>query len=529
MDGSPMNIRENQHIQGGVISEDNLISAVQYVRMSTEHQKYSTENQRDIISEYADQHGMKIIRTYADDGKSGLSIDGRNALKRLLADVEGGHADFEAILVYDISRWGRFQDADESAYYEYICKRVGIRVVYCAEQFENDGSPVSTIVKSVKRAMAGEYSRELSVKVFKGQCKLIEQGYRQGGNAGYGLRRMLIDQNGNEKGILHHGEYKSLQTDRVVLVPGPANEFEPVNMIYKKFVYDGLSVLEIAKLLNEQKILTDLNRPWTRGSVHQVLTNEKYIGNNVYNRSSFKLKLKRVKNPPEMWIRTDSAFEAIVDSQLFYQAQGIMLERYRRFTDEEMLDRLKYLYRKHGKLSGILIDETEGMPSSAVYRSRFRGLVHAYRLVGFTPERDYQYIRINQFLRKMHKDVVMNVIYQIRDLGGIVERDEHTGLLTINDEFTVSIVVARCWQTSAGSLRWLIRFDMGLSPDITVALRMDTANAAPMDYYLLPLIDFEIDRLRLAEYNGANLDTFRFDNLDFFFGMAERAKMWMAA
>jgi DNA invertase Pin-like site-specific DNA recombinase len=106
------------------------------------------------------------------------------------------------ILVYDISRWGRFQDADESAYYEYICKRAGIRVIYCAEQFENDGSPVSTIVKGVKRAMAGEYSRELSVKVFAGQCRLIEKGFRQGGTAGFGLRRMLIDQHGNEKGIL---------------------------------------------------------------------------------------------------------------------------------------------------------------------------------------------------------------------------------------------------------------------------------------------------------------------------------------
>lgn len=72
-------------------------------------------------------------------------------------------ADFNFILVYDVSRWGRFQDADESAYYEYICKRAGINVAYCAEQFENDGSPVSTIVKGVKRAMAGEYSRELSV------------------------------------------------------------------------------------------------------------------------------------------------------------------------------------------------------------------------------------------------------------------------------------------------------------------------------------------------------------------------------
>jgi len=62
------------------------------------------------------------------------------------------------ILVYDVSRWGRFQDADESAYYEYRCRRAGIQVVYCAEQFENDGSPVSTIVKGVKRAMAGEYT-----------------------------------------------------------------------------------------------------------------------------------------------------------------------------------------------------------------------------------------------------------------------------------------------------------------------------------------------------------------------------------
>lgn len=83
---------------------------------------------------------------------SGLSIDGRDALKKLITDVQNGSADFTTILVYDVSRWGRFQDADESAYYEYICKRAGINVQYCAEQFENDGSPVSTIMKGVKRA-----------------------------------------------------------------------------------------------------------------------------------------------------------------------------------------------------------------------------------------------------------------------------------------------------------------------------------------------------------------------------------------
>ncbi len=128
------------------------VRGVQYVRMSTEHQRYSTENQSDVIRQYAGTHDVEIVRTYADEGKSGLKLSGRDALKQLIDDVQRGRADFEVILVYDVSRWGRFQDTDESAYYEYICKRAGIRVHYCAEQFANDGSPVSTIVKSVAHA-----------------------------------------------------------------------------------------------------------------------------------------------------------------------------------------------------------------------------------------------------------------------------------------------------------------------------------------------------------------------------------------
>ena len=178
--------------------------------MSTEHQQYSTENQSEVIRQYSKNRGMAIVRTYTDAGKSGLRIEGRDALKQLIHDVENGKADFSDILVYDVSRWGRFQDADESAYYEYLCRRAKIDVHYCAEQFENDGSPVSTIVKGVKRAMAGEYSRELSAKVFIGQCRLIELGFRQGGPPGFGLRRMLRDQSGQQKGSLARGEQKSI-------------------------------------------------------------------------------------------------------------------------------------------------------------------------------------------------------------------------------------------------------------------------------------------------------------------------------
>jgi hypothetical protein len=142
-----------------------LLRVAQYVRMSTEHQQYSTENQADMIARYSESHRMEIVKTYADHGRSGLSLAGREGLTRLLRDVETGVADFAAILVYDVSRWGRFQDADESAYYEYVIKRAGIRIHYCAEPFENDGSLPSSLLKTLKRTMAGEYSRELSVSL----------------------------------------------------------------------------------------------------------------------------------------------------------------------------------------------------------------------------------------------------------------------------------------------------------------------------------------------------------------------------
>jgi len=129
--------------------------------MSTDHQRYSTENQSLAIHAYAASHGMEIIRTYRDEGKSGLDISGRDALQQLISDVEKGQADFKVILVYDVSRWGRFQNTDESAHYEYLCTKAGVNLIYCAEPFENDGSSLTALYKGIKRSMAGEYSREL--------------------------------------------------------------------------------------------------------------------------------------------------------------------------------------------------------------------------------------------------------------------------------------------------------------------------------------------------------------------------------
>lgn len=497
--------------------------AAMYVRMSTDHQKYSTENQSDAIKEYARLKGLEIVETYADEGKSGLNIAGRNALKRLIDDVQEGRASFKTILVLDITRWGRFQDADESAYYEYICRRAGIDVQYVAEQFENDGSPASTIFKSVKRSMAGEYSRELSSKVFAGQCRLIEKGFRQGGPAGYGLRRMLIDERGTPKGKLKQGEHKSLQTDRVILVPGTEEEVGMVRWMYDAFIKDGMKETDIARSLNQRQVKTDLDREWTRGTVHQVLTNEKYIGNNIFNRTSNKLKQRHVKNSPDMWVRSNGAFEAIVDASDFYVVQGILRERSRRFSNDEMLEKLRHLHEREGWLSGIVIDEQEDMPSSSAYQYRFGSLLHAYKLIGYTPDRDYRYIEINRRLRAFYAEIVEDAIRKIEQLGASVHREVASDLLYINDELIVSMVICRCFQTNAGAYRWKIRLDSGLEPDITIAIRMDADNQRPLDYYLLPSLDIENPKLRLSENNGLALDAYRFDNLEAFFILTERA------
>jgi hypothetical protein len=263
--------------------------------------------------------------------------------------------------------------------------------------------------------------------------------------------------------------------------------------------------------------------------VIQIFINEKYVGNNVWNRASFKLKRKHVQNEAGMWIRSDRAFEPIVDRMLFDAAQAIIRQRSFRVSDDDMLDSLRQLLQERGYLSGMVIDEADQLPSSSAYQTRFGSLLRAYQLVGFSPDRDFRYIEINRGLRALHPGVVASTIAGIERAGGSVAQDPATDILAINGEFTASIVIVRCRETEAGSLRWHIRFDTGLLPDITIAIRMDRPNRNPLDYYLLPRLDMNMARLRLAEHNGVSLDAYRFQTLDPLFGMAARVNLLEAA
>jgi hypothetical protein len=245
----------------------------------------------------------------------------------------------------------------------------------------------------------------------------------------------------------------------------------------------------------------------------------------VYNRTSFKLKKRRVRNPPGMWIRSNGAFTSIVQPTLFEAVRRIVQDRARRFSNEELLDRLSTLLRATGWLSGLIIDERDDMPSSSVYRTRFGRVIKAYQLVGFSPGRDFDYIEINRVLRRLHLDVMQETVRTIGASGGSVYVDPDTDLMVVNEEFTTSIVIARCSTSATGIRRWKLRLDTSLRPDITLGIRMDGENRLPLDYYLLPRIDVPCTALRLAESNGFWLDAYRFDALEAFFDLAARTRL----
>jgi hypothetical protein len=333
----------------------------------------------------------------------------------------------------------------------------------------------------------------------------------------------LLDSNGAPKNELSIGEHKSIQTDRVILVPGPPSEIEMVQHIYRLFVEDGRSEREIADWLNARGVLTDRAGQWSRGTVHQVLINEKYVGNNVWNHKSFKLKQTRTHNPPEQWIRADGAFRPVVSMILFQAAQSIIQTRSYRMPDDEMLQVLKVIYERRGYLSGLVIDEAEGCPSSSAYHHRFGSLLRCYSLIGYTPARDYQYIEANKRLRQMHPILLQQTTRKIAEVGGQVWVDPRTDLMLVNQELSISLVLSRCQVSMAGYKRWNIRFDLGLNPDITVAVRMKELEETAQDYYILPTIDMDTPQLRLAESNQARFEIYRFDSLDILSELSRRA------
>jgi DNA invertase Pin-like site-specific DNA recombinase len=369
--------------QGGEPNE--RLRAAQYLRMSSDNQRYSTENQKNALAEYAELHGFSIVATYIDAGKSGLSLKGREALRQLLSDALSPQKLFDVILVLDVSRWGRFQNPDQAAHYEFLCRQAGVRVLYCTEPFGDDIAPITTIVKHLKRIMAGEYSRELSVKLSRAHSQQAQLGFRQGGKLIYGFRRMLLDPERNPRQILNSGQRKAVSSDKVVVVPGPEEELAVIKRIFRLYVRNGLSPTEIAKRLEKAGVKGYGDQALAPHTVKHILANELCIGQMTYNVTTRKLQSPTVYNPKHLWTRFQ-AFEPVVPLKVFQKAQERLAQSRQKLWDKEaIIQALSELLARKRRLSQVILNEADGGPCAETVVRRFGSLQAAYDAVGYKP------------------------------------------------------------------------------------------------------------------------------------------------
>ena len=455
------------------------IRAAEYLRMSTDGQQYSIANQQAAIRAYAKKHGFTIVRTYSDPGKSGLRLAGRSALVQLLTDVQGPEPGFEAILVYDVSRWGRFQDTDESAFYEYLCRRAKIRVEYCAEPFRNDCDPLAAILKNIKRIMAAEYSREQSARVHRASCHVASLGFHVAGKPPYAFRRMLVTAEGTPQSVLGVGVKKAIATDRIVLVPGPKQEIVNVRRMFRLYTQKDMSPRAIGALLNKEGKTYAPGRPWTTSTVSNLLANEVYVGTNLYNRTTKKLGAGLHRNDRALWVRAIGAFEGIVSLKLFEAAQAIRKKRgHREHTDDELLSRLRVLLRKHGYLSVNLIRADRQGPHFSIYRRRFGGIRQSYKRIGYRQPRDrHDFVMCGKVYR-IASTLARSLIGALRERGLTVKRARYRGgMVTINEKVTLFVGAAKYVPTPALKLPcWQLSSKHKTMPNFAVVARMDPGN-----------------------------------------------------
>ena len=468
------------------------IPAAEYVRMSTDYQEYSIENQRATISKYAADHGYIVVATYSDPGRSGVRLKGRPGLAQLLKDVVSGNAPFRAILVYDVSRWGRFQDLDEAAHYEFLCKCHGAPIRYCAEEFVNEQGLPNLVMKALKRTMAAEYSRELGVKVFAGMANLARLGFRTAGDPGYGLRRLMVSPNGQKRVILEPGEQKSLKNHHNIVVPGPDHEVEIVRKMFSMALQKKTSCDAIARELNRIGVLDRgkgrAGRLWCGNTVNKLLRNERYMGCSIYGKTTKKLGGPTQRKDRSEWIVIPNSFSPIIEPTVFKKVQERLNARCKsNKTDEYYLKRLRRVLSRHGKITGKLA-KAMGIDSHTTLMKRFGSAIKAYELVGFKPSHTVlRGAAMGIRIRHKYNEVFASLEKLYPNTLRIVRLKSNRQLLEFDGKVRVAVQI--CLQikpqTISGS-RWLLRAQPLEAGCPTLICLLDKDNKKIARMYIVP-------------------------------------------
>ncbi len=314
-----------------------LKKAVGYVRCSTEDQEDSPDQQKAEILAFAAKKHYHIVDWFVDFGRSGTTFDQRPEFQRLLRLVEAG-ANFEVVVCYDMSRWGRAINVAENGYWSYHFRRLGVDVVLVKTSVDPQSS-FAEVVSALESYQAADYVKNLSEVTLRGALK--NGIYSNGGSAPYGYEREAVNLKTGTTRILQRGEASIPSQEKVRWTRGQASEVRVVKRIFKERL-GGRSLIQIAQGLNADGIDSPTvgrrrsrDGRWSAATVKSILENPAYRGARRYNRFSFS-KIRAQKkgllsrtlqarphwlNDPSEWVIVDDAHEALVTSEVWQKVQ----------------------------------------------------------------------------------------------------------------------------------------------------------------------------------------------------------------
>lgn len=297
-----------------------------YLRVSTEMQVdgYSLEAQKSVLKKFAEREELQIIEYYEDAGKSGKSIEGRPAFKKMLSDIENGQS-VDYILVYKLSRFGR-NAADILNSLEFI-QTFDVNLI-CIEEGIDSSQTSGKLLISVLSAVAEIERENILEQTMNGRREKARQGLWNGGPAPYGY----------------------LLKDNKLYIK--EDEAELVRLIYDKYVNTTIGYSGIAKYLNLQGIKkvvrTDrMIEEWSAHFINLILENPVYCGKIAYGRRTLE-KVKGKKNEYKRinatdYITVDGLHEPLVSEEIWNKAQDKRQATGKKFASKYGKDRTHLL------------------------------------------------------------------------------------------------------------------------------------------------------------------------------------------
>ena len=280
-----------------------------YLRVSSDQQAAqgtSIPAQRRELEAFVARNGWHVVTEYVDEAESARSAD-RPRFQEMIADATSGAKPFEAILVYDLSRFAR--NRLDSGMYKLQLRKQGVAVISYSQQIGND--PEGQLLEGVIESVDQYYSDRLRVVTLRGQKEVSRRGYRVGGSAPFGYQAV---------------KQRDGAVERTVLRPDPFSGPIVAQMFAMRA--QGVTTRDIAMWLNSRGIRAPRRPTWVHTTVAQILENEVYIGTLTFNQRSYKGFGGKVRdNPKSEWVILPGAHEPLVTEDLFGQASRFRVKR----------------------------------------------------------------------------------------------------------------------------------------------------------------------------------------------------------